>query len=174
MPRRSWLPSATRRALYYEPDPRGLRPAREAVCRYYRTMEPPVDPEQIFLTTSTSEAYSFLFRLLCDPGDEVLIGQPGYPLFDFLARWTMCGWFPTSSSTITAGTWTWRRCASASPRALGPSRSSTPIIPRATSPTAGRRAAIEALCREHGLALIVDEVFLDYGLDQRRGELCHG
>ena len=73
-------------ALAYNPDPRGLRGAREAVCRYYRDHGALVEPEQIFLTTSTSEAYSFLFRLLCDPGDEVLIGQPGYPLFDFLAR----------------------------------------------------------------------------------------
>ena len=64
----------------------GLRPAREAVSRYYRDHGASVDAEQILLTTSTSEAYSFLFRLLCDPGDEVLIGQPGYPLFDFLAQ----------------------------------------------------------------------------------------
>ena len=62
-------------ALHYEPNPRGLRPAREAVSRYYRDHGARVDPEQIFLTTSTSEAYSFLFRLLCDPGDEVLIGS---------------------------------------------------------------------------------------------------
>ena len=70
-------------ALHYEPNPRGLLPAREAVSRYYREHGATVDPEQIFLTTSTSEAYSFLFRLLCDPGDEVLIGQPGYPLVRF-------------------------------------------------------------------------------------------
>jgi alanine-synthesizing transaminase len=73
-------------ALEYEPDPRGLLPARQAVSLYYRDHSAVVDPSQIFLTTSTSEAYSFLFRLLCDPGDEVLIGQPGYPLFDFLAQ----------------------------------------------------------------------------------------
>ena len=73
-------------ALEYEPDPRGLRSAREAVSLYYRDHTATIDPDQIFLTTSTSEAYSFLFRLLCDPGDEVLIGQPGYPLFDFLAQ----------------------------------------------------------------------------------------
>src|ERR1700761_3219631 len=73
-------------ALVYEPDPRGLRSAREAVSAYYRDHTAEVDPGQIFLTTSTSEGYSFLFRLLCDPGDEVLIAQPGYPLFDFLAQ----------------------------------------------------------------------------------------
>ena len=54
--------------LHYEPEPRGLRPAREAISLYYRDHGTTVDPDQIFLTTSTSEAYSFLFRLLCDPG----------------------------------------------------------------------------------------------------------
>ena len=78
-----WVRS-TREALRYEPNPRGLLSAREAVSRYYRNHGARVDAEQIFLTTSTSEAYSFLFRLLCDPGDEVLIGQPGYPLVRFL------------------------------------------------------------------------------------------
>ena len=60
--------------------------AREAVCRYYAEQDAEVGPEQVFLTTSTSEAYSWLFRLLCDAGDEVLIAQPSYPLFDFLAQ----------------------------------------------------------------------------------------
>src|SRR6185437_15144463 len=76
-------------SLDYDPQPQGLLSAREAVARYYdhvavgnRTQ---VSPEQIFLTTSTSEAYSFLFRLLCDPGDEVLVPRPSYPLFEFLA-----------------------------------------------------------------------------------------
>jgi alanine-synthesizing transaminase len=49
-----------------------------------------LEPEQIVLTTSTSEAYSFLFRLLCDPGSEILVPQPGYPLFDFLRRAGRC------------------------------------------------------------------------------------
>ncbi len=72
-------------ALDYDPNPKGLLRAREAVAGYYSDNGAPVDPERIFLTTSTSEAYSFLFRLLCDPGDEVLIARPSYPLFDFLA-----------------------------------------------------------------------------------------
>ncbi len=73
------------RALEYDPQPKGLLSAREAVCAYYRAHAVALTPEQIVLTTSTSEAYSFLFRLLCDPGDEILIPQPSYPLFDFLA-----------------------------------------------------------------------------------------
>src|ERR1039458_3609215 len=72
-------------ALDYDPQPCGLLSAREAVCGYYADHGVALTPEQLFLTTSTSEAYSFLFRLLCDPGSEILIAQPGYPLFDFLA-----------------------------------------------------------------------------------------
>jgi hypothetical protein len=72
------------RALTYEPDPRGLLTAREAVAQYYAERGVEIHPDQIFLTTSTSEAYSFVFRLLADPGDSILAPQPSYPLFDFL------------------------------------------------------------------------------------------
>ena len=74
-------------ALRYEPAPNGLLPARRAVASYYEETHglPRIDPEHILLTTGTSEAYSFLFRLLCEPGDEVAIAQPSYPLFEFLA-----------------------------------------------------------------------------------------
>src|SRR5258708_16142130 len=73
-------------ALSYEPDPRGLESARRAVAGYYAGRKEEVSAEDIFLTTSTSEAYSYVFRTLCDPGDEVLIPSPSYPLFDFLAE----------------------------------------------------------------------------------------
>ncbi len=72
------------RSLTYEPDPRGLRTAREAVAQYYSERGVQLDPDQIFLTASTSEAYSFVFRLLANPGDKILAPQPSYPLFDFL------------------------------------------------------------------------------------------
>jgi aspartate/methionine/tyrosine aminotransferase len=151
-------------ALEYEPDPRGLRPAREAVSRYYRDHTAVVDPDQIFLTTSTSEAYSFLFRLLCDPGDEVLIGQPGYPLFDFLAQlddvrlvsyplFYDYGWHLDLEAL--------RRRVTSRTRAIALVHPNNPTG-HFTRPS--ERAAIEEVCREHGLALIVDEVFLDYRL----------
>jgi aspartate/methionine/tyrosine aminotransferase len=73
------------KALDYDPQPRGLKGAREAVCGYYADHGVKLDPSRIVLTTSTSEAYSFLFRLLCDPGNEILALLPGYPLFDFLS-----------------------------------------------------------------------------------------
>src|ERR1700727_1996231 len=73
-------------ALQYEPEPFGMITAREAVARYYSDAGASIPLDHICLTTSTSEAYSFLFRLLCNPGDEVLVASPSYPLFDFIAR----------------------------------------------------------------------------------------
>ena len=72
-------------AVEYHPDPKGLELARNAVAAYYDARGGRVAAEDIILTTSTSEAYSFVFRLLCNPGDELLIPTPSYPLFDFLA-----------------------------------------------------------------------------------------
>jgi aspartate/methionine/tyrosine aminotransferase len=151
-------------ALLYEPNPRGLRSAREAVSLYYRDHGATVDPEQIFLTTSTSEAYSFLFRLLCDPGDEVLIGQPGYPLFDFLARLDDVRLVPYELFYDHG----WHLDLEALRRSVTP-RTRAIVVVHPNNPTGhftrpADRAALEELCREHRLALIVDEVFLDYGL----------
>ena len=156
-------------ALEYDPDPKGLRRAREAVSLYYRDHTAAVDPDQIFITTSTSEAYSFLFRLLCDPGDEVLIGQPGYPLFDFLAQlddvrlvpYTLFydhGWHLDLEAL--------RRRVTLRTRAIAVVHPNNPTG-HFTHPQ--ERAAIEEVCREHGLALIVDEVFLDYQFGGGRG-----
>jgi alanine-synthesizing transaminase len=161
-------------ALSYNPDPRGLRAARGAVCRYYRDHGALVDPDQIFLTTSTSEAYSFLFRLLCDPGDEVLIGQPGYPLFDFLARLDDVGLVPYELFYDHG----WHLDLESLRRRVT-SRTRAIMVIHPNNPTGnftrrGEREAIEALCREQGLALIVDEVFLDYGLDQRGESFATG
>jgi hypothetical protein len=74
------------RALRYAPHPRGLEAAREAVANYYRRRDVDADLERIWLTASTSEAYSFLFKLLCNPGEKVLVPRPSYPLFEHLSR----------------------------------------------------------------------------------------
>src|SRR3954469_20236453 len=71
------------RSLDYDPQPKGLLTAREAVSHYFASA---IDAESLILTTSTSEGYSFVFRLLCNPGDEILVPKPSYPLFDFLAE----------------------------------------------------------------------------------------
>ena len=76
---------ADERVLRYDPSPRGLASAREAVAGYYAARGREISPEQILLTASTSEAYSYLFKLLADPGDEILAPRPSYPLFEFLA-----------------------------------------------------------------------------------------
>ena len=71
----------------YDPQSKGLVSARQAVGSYYREQSGgfEIDPESVVLTTSTSEGYSYIFRLLCNPGDEVLVPKPSYPLFEFLA-----------------------------------------------------------------------------------------
>src|SRR5215510_4451069 len=72
-------------AMLYEPAPRGLPVAREAVAGYYAERGFDVDPERIHLTASTSEAYSFIFKLLAGQGESILVPRPSYPLFEFLA-----------------------------------------------------------------------------------------
>ena len=80
-----------RRVLRYEPESQGLRQAREAIADYYRgrpgffAVQAQIDPSRIVLTSSTSEAYNYVFRLLCEVGDEVLVPAPSYPLFEYLA-----------------------------------------------------------------------------------------
>jgi alanine-synthesizing transaminase len=76
---------ADARALRYDPDPRGMLSAREAVSRYYAGRGAAIDPARVILTASTSEAYAYLFKLLTNPGDEVLVPRPSYPLFEYLA-----------------------------------------------------------------------------------------
>jgi alanine-synthesizing transaminase len=161
-------------ALRYDPDPKGLASARQAVACYYREKGVSVDPERLVLTTGTSEAYSFLFRLLCEPGDEALIASPSYPLFDFLATIQDVrlrafhlvydhGWQIDFASL--------RGAIGAQARAI--------VLVHPNNPTghfmADKEAEeLNAICAEHSLALIVDEVFLDYGLLATVGKKKHG
>lgn len=152
--------------LRYDPDPRGLLLAREAVAQYYAAAAARVAPERIFLTASTSEAYGHLFRLHCDPGSEVLIAEPSYPLFEYLAGMDDVrlisyplfydyGWqldVATLESRITPRT-----------RAVAVVH---PNNPTGHSVSVRDRAALERICLEHGLVLIVDEVFLDYPVEK--------
>jgi len=151
-------------ALVYDPDPRGMRLAREAVAGYYADHEACVAAEDLVLTTSTSESYSFLFRLLCNPGDDVLVAQPSYPLFDFLADMDDVRLRPYPLF-YDHGWWIDR---SELERAITP-RTRAILVVHPNNPTghwtgASEREALEAICVRHNLALIVDEVFLDYPL----------
>ena len=150
------------RALDYDPQPRGLKPAREAVCAYYADHGVALKPEQIVLTTSTSEAYSFLFRLLCDPGGEILVAQPGYPLFDFLAVLDDVS-LKAAPLIYDHG---WQIDPEGIRRAITPQTRAIVVV-HPNNPTGHFIKPWEAeelarLCREFDLALIVDEVFLDY------------
>ena len=152
-------------ALRYEADPLGMPSARQAVAAYYAAHGADVSIDDLLLTTSTSEAYSFLFRLLCDAGDEVLIARPSYPLFDFLAGLEDVrlrsyplfydhGWYIDFAEL--------ERLINPHTRAL--------IVVHPNNPTghvtgAAERERLEAICARHSLALIVDEVFLDYPLE---------
>ncbi|HXB62810.1 MAG TPA: pyridoxal phosphate-dependent aminotransferase [Acidobacteriaceae bacterium] len=154
-------------ALVYDPDPRGMRSAREAVAQYYADHGAAVDPDEILLTTSTSEAYSFLFRLLCDPGDEVLIPQPSYPLFDLLAGLENIVLKPYPLFYDPGGgDHSWSIDVATLERSITP-RTRALLLVHPNNPTghytsANERKEVEAICARHNLALIVDEVFLDY------------
>ncbi|MGP0017001.1 MAG: pyridoxal phosphate-dependent aminotransferase [Candidatus Sulfotelmatobacter sp.] len=173
---------ASPRALDYDPQSKGLLAARLAVARYYRDRSGSggrevasnlsadgidVDPERIVLITSTSEGYSFVFRLLCNAGDELLVPKPSYPLFEFLADLQDVrlvpypliydhGWqmdFPSLERAVTE-------------------RTRGVVVVHPNNPTgsfvhAGEVEMLNSFCREHELAVIADEVFLDYGLDDR-------
>ncbi|MGO9864767.1 MAG: pyridoxal phosphate-dependent aminotransferase [Terriglobales bacterium] len=154
-------------AMRYDPQPRGLLTARQAVCHYFRESHEvfDLDPENLLLTTSTSEAYSYVFRLLCNPGDEILVPKPSYPLFEFLADLADVklvpypllydhGWQIDFDSLYKAAT----------------ARSRAVILVHPNNPTGSyvspaETAALNAFCQDHSLALIVDEVFLDYAHD---------
>jgi len=156
---------ADERALDYDPQPRGMLRAREAVCAYYAGHGVAVAPEQLVLTTSTSEAYSFLFRLLCDPGSEILAPQPGYPLFDYLAGLDDV----RLKAAPLVYDYGWQIDPEGFRRAVTPQTRAIVLV-HPNNPTGHFTKPWEAqelahLCREHGLSLIVDEVFLDYGFD---------
>ena len=158
---------ASPQAMDYDPQPKGLPSARAAVAAYYQTAHGirDLDPERVILTTSTSEGYSFVFRLLCNPGDELLVPKPSYPLFEFLADLQDVklvpypliydhGWqmdFPSLQNAVTE-------------------RTSGVVVVHPNNPTGSyvhphEQQSLDRFCCDHGLAVIADEVFLDYAHD---------
>jgi alanine-synthesizing transaminase len=150
------------RGLAYMPEPFGLLDARRAVSSEIARRGVAVSAERIVLTASTSEAYALLFELLCDPGDDVLVPRPGYPLFAHLAR--LEGIAVTPYDLVYEGRW--RVDFPSIARALGP-RSRAIVAINPNNPTGSCLSPDEVerladLARARGLALIGDEVFADY------------
>jgi alanine-synthesizing transaminase len=152
-------------ALKYEPNSKGLEPARRAVSGYYAERGAKAGVEDIILTTSTSEAYSYVFRTICNSGDEILIPSPSYPLFDFLAdiqdvklvRYPLLydhGWlidFHALEQAITT-------------------RTRGVIVVHPNNPTGhfvkpSEITKLNAVCSAREIAIIADEVFLDFAVD---------
>jgi alanine-synthesizing transaminase len=161
--------------LEYEPNPRGLSAARAAVVGYYAEVAAAkVSVDQVFLTTSTSEAYSYLFRLHCDPGAEILIAQPSYPLFEFLANLDDVRLVPYPLFYDHG----WHLDTAALTARITP-RTRAIVVVNPNNPTGHftsieERLVLERICEQHGLVLIIDEVFLDYPLDTAdAGENAH-
>lgn len=155
-------PLAQPSSLSYEPSPKGILAARQAVAALYASKGVALDPEQIILTASTSEAYAFLFRLLCNSGDQIMVPSPGYPLFDYLAglndvesvkyplRYHDC----------------WQLDYAAFRRAVTPKTRAVVVVhpnnPTGSCVTEAEVAEIRALCAERQIPLISDEVFAEY------------
>src|SRR5580700_4454008 len=150
------------RALRYDPQPAGALAAREAVCRYYAETSYAVEPEQVLLTASTSEAYAYLFKLLADPGDEVLVPRPSYPLFEYLASMETLRVVPYP--LVYHGGWSIDCDALA---AAITERTRAIVLVNPNNPTGSflKRAELDFLVEfssARGIALISDEVFADY------------
>jgi alanine-synthesizing transaminase len=160
---------STHDIMTYSPEPRGSITAREAVAQYYRDGGIALTMDSVHLTSSTSEGYAFLFKLLADPGDEVLIPEPGYPLFEFLAALEGVELRPYRLSYTHPRGW---RIDFDSLRDAISSRTRAVITVNPNNPTGSflgeDRASLLKFCSENGLALISDEVFADYSWDGLR------
>jgi len=149
----------------HDPDPRGVLTAREALAVSLSTPGDSVSPDDLVLTASTSEAYSFLFKILCDPGDEILTAVPSYPLLDHLAalesvRLVHFPLEPGARWNLDAGEV--RRAASDRTRAVVAIH---PNNPTGSFLKVAEQDALVEWCESRGAALISDEVFLDYPID---------
>jgi len=164
------------RALVYEPAPAGLHGAREAVARDYAARGWIIDPARIFITASTSESYAWLFKLLGDADDEILVPRPSYPLFDFLARMELARAVEYPLVYHDG----WAIDLDALGRAIG-ERTRAIVLVNPNNPTGSfvKRGELERLVElaaERNIALISDEVFSDYafGPDAERVESLTG
>jgi len=155
-------------ALTYEPNPKGIESARKAVVAYYASKGVDVSVNDILLTASTSEAYSFAFKTLCNPGDEVLIPAPSYPLFSFLAdiQDVKLVHYPLIYDHG------WQIDFHSLEKAITP-RSRAVIVVHPNNPTGhfckpNEMTHLNEICLAKELAIIADEVFLDFVLVEEK------
>lgn len=165
------------RALRYSPESKGLLEARKAVADYYSGRSgfagrrELVDPERIVLTSGTSEGYSHIFRLVCDAGDEILVPSPSYPLFEFLADLADIRLIPYPLFYDHG----WQIDFGSLRAALSP-RSRAVLVVHPNNPTGsfvkpGEAAELAEICAAHEMAIVADEVFLDYTDGRARASL---
>ncbi len=168
---------ADARGTRYSPDPRGLSAAREATSAYYAARGAAADPSRLVLTASSSEAYGWLFKLLAEPGDAVLVPAPSYPLLDALAalegvelvryrlpeedRWSVHASLVEEAAER----------AAALGRRVAAAVLVNPNNPTGTSISRSELAALSSVAARRGFALVSDEVFLDYRLEDRPGDV---
>ena len=161
---------SSERSFQYEPDPHGLLSARKAIAEYYSRRATLVDPSNLFLSASTSEAYSHLFRLLCNAGESVLVPKPSYPLFDYLC----------ALNDVEVRHYRlmyddeWRIDFESIRAAIDPS-TKVLLLVHPNNPTGSfvknqEKEKILELVQRHGLALIADEVFSEYSLTESEGQ----
>jgi alanine-synthesizing transaminase len=157
------------RALEYTPESKGLRSAREAVAAYYagHGASPAIDPEHIILTAGTSEAYNYILRLLCEPGDEILAPAPSYPLWEYLATLNDVAVVPYQ--LVYDHGW---QMDFGSVEAAISARTRAVLLVHPHNPTGALVLDNEAreltqLCADKQLAILSDEVFLDYADEPR-------
>lgn len=158
-------PLADPRALDYMPEPFGTRSARQAVAADYARQGLRVSPDHVVLTASTSDAYSMLFKLLADAGDNVLIPRPSYPLFDHLASLDLVSTRPYELEYHGV----WAIDFASVERALTP-RTRAVLLVSPNNPTGSYvsksdLARLAAFCADRDIAIVADEVFADYELE---------
>ena len=151
--------------IIYEPSSQGIVEARRAICGYYKEKSFDISSERIFLTASTSEGYSFLFRLLLNPHDHILVPRPSYPLFEYLANLNDVA--IDNYSLVYEDGWdidmdSLEKSVSSQTRAI--------VLVNPNNPTGSfvkreEIAQINRMCQKYNLAIICDEVFLDYPFD---------
>ena len=166
--------------FHYEPNPRGLLSARDAVREYYKKKKIVVDPSSVFLTASTSEAYSIVFKLLCNTGENVLVPKPSYPLFDYLAQLNDVRL--RHYNLRYDGEWSvdidsLKNCIIESLNDFNVGKIKAIVIVNPHNPTGlflkkDEYKAIKEIARQYKLAIIVDEVFIDYAFENDESRIA--